>query len=436
MKQSILEKIKKKLRPGIESVIQCALITIELFNKNGLANHAAAGAYGFLFSAAPALLIVSFFVSKVLESSPETAATLIGQMGLLGNAFDMRELSSVFFGASKPGFGGLVSIAGLLWTARVFALSLQRGLGIIFPPGDKPNPLKKMMVPAVLETAIILFTFIVVLSSESALLMYQVMGIFPAGLLGFVKILSSAVMLGSLGLLIFGAYLFTPEVPPKRKAAAGGTVFCLICDVLIFAGSRFIFNPAKYNIIYGTLGNLIILLADVYFFFTFFFLGGELTFIIHFFDPLLLARFIKSDAGQTKPSFDRRFFLSTVGTLKKYLQVYADGDVLFRKGDLSREVYYILRGTAGVYLEEATMVALIQPKNFFGEMGHLNEEGRSATIKAHGELRVLVMPPELFQEVLKQNTEADRKVIEMLSGRLRNVNEKLLTSDQAGGGTP
>jgi hypothetical protein len=32
------------------------LITVELFKKNGLANHAAAGAYGFLFSAAPPLL--------------------------------------------------------------------------------------------------------------------------------------------------------------------------------------------------------------------------------------------------------------------------------------------------------------------------------------------------------------------------------------------
>ncbi|MDR0563208.1 MAG: YihY/virulence factor BrkB family protein [Spirochaetaceae bacterium] len=417
--------------PKFEKIVQYVLITLELFNKHGLANHAAAGAYGFLFSAAPALLIVSFFVTETLESSPETSAALIGQMGLLGSVFDMRQLTVTFLGASKPGMGGLISIAGLLWTARVFTLSLQRGLGVIFPDTDKIHPVKKALVSAGIQGALILFTFIAVLTSEAAFLMYHVIGVVSTHRL--IRLFAGFIPLIVLGMFIFGVYMLVPALPPKRKAAFQGAIFCLVCNILILEGSRFMFNPAKYNIIYGTLGNLFILLADVYFFFIIFFWGAELTFVIHYFDALIISRFIKnhSEIAPNKSRFERRFFMSTAGRLKTYLRTYPKGNAVFHKGDKTGEVYYILSGEAEVYLEETVMLTLIKPGNFFGEMGHLLAEGRSATIKAREELQVLVMPPDLFHEVLKNNTEADQKVIEILSQRLKDVNEKLIAAKRA-----
>ena len=112
-----LRTIRKKFARCCESTVQCVLITVELFKKNGLANHAAAGAYGFLFSAAPALLIVALFISEVLKSTPETTAALIGQMGIISYAFDMRELFENFINLSKPGIAGFISVIGLLWAA-------------------------------------------------------------------------------------------------------------------------------------------------------------------------------------------------------------------------------------------------------------------------------------------------------------------------------
>jgi membrane protein len=437
MKQQIVKKIQEKLRLWVDALFQYVWITLELFNKHGLANHAAAGAYGFLFSAAPALLIVSFFVFGVLKSSPETAAALIGQIGLLGAAFDMRGLTETFLTASKPGITGLISIISLLWTARIFTLSLQRGLGVIFPDTETINPLTKMTVSAGMEVSIVLFTFIVVFTSEAAFVMYRIIGVFPFNQPWFIqtsKAVSLLLPLAVLGFLIFGAYMLVPARLPAKNAALKGAVFCVSFTLIILAGSSFIANPAKYNILYGTLGNLFILLADVYLFFIFFFLGAELTFIIHSFDALLLSRFIqahtKTETGK-KPSFQQRCFLSTGGTLQKYLWTYRQGEALFYKGEQSREVYYILTGQAEVYLDETTLLALIEPGKFFGEMGHVLAAGRSATIKAHADLKVLRIPFELFQEVLKSNADADRKVIENLSERLKNVNEKLVAPDSA-----
>jgi CRP-like cAMP-binding protein len=111
--------------------------------------------------------------------------------------------------------------------------------------------------------------------------------------------------------------------------------------------------------------------------------------------------------------------------LKEYIRSYEKEDVVFFFLLTSMEIYYIISGEAAVYLEEGVMIDRIEHGKFFGEMGHLLSEGRSATVKAHTDLKVLIIPPALFQEVLKHSKDADQKIITLLSERLRNVNAKL-----------
>jgi membrane protein len=179
----------------------------------------------------------------------------------------------------------------------------------------------------------------------------------------------------------------------------------------------------------GTLGNLLVLLVNVYFFFILFFLGAELTFIINSFDALLLSRFIQTGSIPEKKSFTKRLLTPTGASLKEYIRFYEKEEVVFSKGGTSREIYYVISGEAAVYLEEGAMIDLIEQGKFFGEMGHLLSEGRSATIKAHTDLKVLIIPPALFQEVLLHSKDADQKIITLLSERLRNINAKLSAED-------
>jgi hypothetical protein len=230
--------------------------------------------------------------------------------------------------------------------------------------------------------------------------------------------------------------MFVPAKTPKKNAALIGTLFCLGSFAAIILASRFIFNSQKYNATYGTLGNLLLLLAVVYFFFILFFLGAELTVIIHSFDALLLSRFIQTNSDPKKNSIMKRWFTSTKGVLHKYVRFYEKDKVLFYKGEKSTEVYYILQGEASVYLDDSTMLTLIKQGKFFGEMGSVLAGGRSATIKAHSDLQVLMISPLLFQDVLKYSSDADHKIIEMLSERLRDVNEKLVTDDQVSAENP
>ena len=427
------QKIQKWLVLCVERAVQCVLIILELFTKNGLSNHAAAAAYGFLFSAAPGLLIVSFLILEVFKTSPETAAALIGNMGLFSEALDINELTRTFLSASRPGIAGVVSIVGLLWTTRIFALSLQRGLGIVFPDTEKVKPVKKIVSPIVIEAAVIFIAFIAVFTSETAFLVYQVFEIFSlnqpwfAGISGLLGRLSPLVIAG---LFIFLGYTYVPARAPKRSAALTGAIFCTgLFSALIFL-SRFIINEERYGIVYGTLGNLLVLLVNVYFFFILFFLGAELTFIIDSFDAFLLSRFVQAGSVSEKRSFAKRWVTPTDIALKKYIRFYQKEDVVFSRGENSREIYYIISGEASVYLEKGGMVDRIERGKFFGEMGHLLSEDRSATVKAHTDLKVLVISPALFQDILKYSKNADQKIITLLSERLRNVNAKLTVEEQ------
>jgi membrane protein len=385
-------KIVKKLTRSGKSAVQCVLITVELFNKNGLANHAAAGAYGFLFSAAPALLIVALFNAQVLQSAPETATALISQMGLISHAFDMRKLSESILSVLEPGVAGVISVVGLLWAARIFALSLQRGLGVIFPDTGDISPAKKVTSSVLIEAALILFAFMAVTTFVFSLLAPLLMA----------------------GLFVFAGYTLVPAKAPKRSAALIGTLCCIGFFSAFFLIQQFIFNAEHYYFIYGTMGSLLILLVNVYFFFILFYVGAELTFIMDSLDALLLSRFIQG----------ARWFASVNGALRKYIRSYEKGAVLFSRGELSQEVYYVLSGDAAVYLDEGVMLALVGQGKLLGEMGSFLSESRSATVKAHTDLRVLVIPSPLFQDVLRFSHDADKKVITILSERLKKTNER------------
>jgi uncharacterized BrkB/YihY/UPF0761 family membrane protein len=423
-----VQKIGKKLARCGESTVQCVLITAELFNKNGLANHAAAGAYGFLFSAAPALLIVALFISEVLKSTPETAVALVGQMGLLSHAFDLRRLSENILSLSEPGIAGFISFIGLLMTARIFALSLQRGLGVIFPDTDKIKPAKKMASSVLIEAAIILFAFIAVFASKAGLLFFHVMDSISFNQAWFSGINNNLRLLTPLlmaGILIFLGYYFVPAKAPKRSAALIGTLFCIGLFSAFFLMPQFMFNTERYYFMYGTLGSLLILLFNVFFFFILFYLGAELTFIMDSLDAILLSRFIQAGSESEKKRFGTQWFATADGTLSKYIRSYEKGAALFFRGEASYEVYYILSGDAAVYLDEGVMLALIGQGKLLGEMGYFLSESRSATVKAHTDLKVLAIPPLLFQEVLRFSHDADKKVITILSERLKKANEKL-----------
>ncbi|MDR1126666.1 MAG: YihY/virulence factor BrkB family protein [Treponema sp.] len=402
---------------GVKEIGQSVWLCLIDFGKNGLANHAAAGAYGFLLSLTPAMLVAASVFSAIFPHLK--TADLLGEIVFLGfsqNAFDIEGTIIRFLTNFNTGLVGVFSLASMFWAAIVLAFSIQRGLNSIFTDKKPINTLKSWLIPLCLELAVIA---IVIIFALSAYLTHAFMK----------QWLFSAFCFVGLGVLTFGVYCAVPNSPPKWKSALFGATLCVVSYAFILVFPNLFINHERYYLIYGRLGGLISLLARVYFFFLFFFIGAQFAFTVEFLDVLLFTKLIAvnmDEKGWRKPLFIERFLFSSVeGRLWKYRCSYKKGETIFLKGEQSHTIFYLLSGEVGVYLTPDNKVASIAEHNFFGEMGYVLSSIRSAAAKAETDLVVMALPPALFNAALQIDQNTGTKIIETLSKRLQDMNKKL-----------
>ncbi|MDR1787912.1 MAG: YihY/virulence factor BrkB family protein [Treponema sp.] len=416
------ETLRRKAAAGPASAAQAIFICMDLFGRHGLGNHAAAGAYGLLFAAAPSLLIVAAALARILAVSPAAAAALIRRVGSLGTVFDTESLVG-FFVSTRGGVAGVISLLSLFWTARIFALSLQRGLCVVLPREKALNPVSGTLVSLGIEVILILF-----------IIAFLLVVIFGSSLVKAGESLTLPLSFLMVWVFVFCAYLAASvrrgRTLDALRASLWGSLFSVGCFILLFFLSRFIFNPTRYNALYGALGGLIIVLASVYFFFNMFYLGAALCYTALHFEALLFAKFsdaIASASARGLVGLQQRLFLSARGALKKYRRVFEDGQVLFYKGDTSKDVYFVISGEAAVYLDrvDAEPIALVGRGKFFGEINTLVSGGRSASVAARGTLETMMLSPALFAQVLKNDPATNSRLIAGFSERLKKTNERL-----------
>jgi len=408
-------------------ILQRLWLTFELFNKNGLMNHAAACAYGFLLSAAPALLFISFVVSRILSVPPEALESMIGQIDLLFGVFDAKNLIINFLSFSSSGLTGLVSVLIIFWTTRLCALSIQRGLGVVF------SGTRSMLKDNVFTLGLgLLAMFIIIITltglRAAIVLLNSIEFISSAAIAPFLNIAARVFFMFSLALLATAAYRFFPAKHPRFKYILVGTLICIIFYQIFAAGFAVIINPDRYNLLYGTLGRLFLFLVNIYFFFVFFFFGGQLIKVLDSSDAMLFIRLrqVYSEGSQPKTLFDK-LFATLTKPLKKYNTLYKKGEPIFIINSHGKEVYYILSGKAGVYLDNEfkNRISIVNEHNFFGEMASITLDERAASIKAETDISVLILPPALFRVILHLDPNIDQSLIKILSQQIKDINQQM-----------
>ena len=116
-------------------------------------------------------------------------------------------------------------------------------------------------------------------------------------------------------------------------------------------------------------------------------------------------------------------------------QVYQDGDVIVREGYKGSEMYIIQSGAVTVTKKtkkgEITLATLSRG-DFFGEMALFERARRSATVRAVGDTRVLVLHAGNFLYRLRQDPTFVFEMIQKMSKRIRRLNEEIAhISDRA-----
>ena len=120
-----------------------------------------------------------------------------------------------------------------------------------------------------------------------------------------------------------------------------------------------------------------------------------------------------------------------------HVKRYKDGEVLIEQGDTAGAFYILKSGTAQVYLTteegEDKILGHFEPTDSFGEISLIDKGERSASVRAEGEIEVLIISREEFQELLHRGGLLSQKLMKNLlhdlCEKLRRTNHFLLLSE-------
>lgn len=101
-----------------------------------------------------------------------------------------------------------------------------------------------------------------------------------------------------------------------------------------------------------------------------------------------------------------------------------EGHELARQGDVGREMFVIVDGTATVK-RNGRKVATVGPGSAIGEMALLDRGPRTASIVADSELTVLVLGSREFSALLDDVPGLAHKIMASLATRIRDLDSKI-----------
>jgi CRP-like cAMP-binding protein len=109
-------------------------------------------------------------------------------------------------------------------------------------------------------------------------------------------------------------------------------------------------------------------------------------------------------------------------------QLYSTHAVICRDGDPGNTLFIIVDGTVDVIKEKEnkeTVIAIRDVGEFVGEMAIFESAPRSATLRAHTSVRVLVIDGAAFNTILMDRPEVAVSVLRHMSTRIRELNDRV-----------
>lgn len=105
------------------------------------------------------------------------------------------------------------------------------------------------------------------------------------------------------------------------------------------------------------------------------------------------------------------------------LKEYQKDEIIFRQGDESREVYFVLKGKVRIFKispgGDETSIAIFSTNDVIGELAALDQQPRSATAKAISSASLLAMSEVRFLDALQTMPRLSLGIARMLAQKLR-----------------
>lgn len=424
---------EKKIRKlTLMTIFQSIFLNIKFFIQNRLLSYAGACSFSFLFSFIPVFVLIIVILVRFLHASPQIIETIFQKIPELSKNFSTEEIFVAI--SSFNSFHGFEIILGIFifWMARRFFASISDSFQNIFHTQVVKKGFSNQIFTFFVEALTIIVVAAVIFIYNSIQTVFelpflnlilskipQIQFIFDF----FVNKLIIASIIKYFPNILILVVLFTlfrmvPRTKPKKKICFLAAFLCTFTFFMFKTVLHHFLDVSNYNLIYGVLGQGIILLMDIYFFFTFFLFFAQFIFVYQFFDELLIGELYllqkQKDVGFLKnikcKLFSRPDFLlaenQKVIVLKKGTKIFNDNNSI-------ECAYYVVKGK--IIEEKNGKHYFYKSGNFFGEIGCILKEYRISTTYAEEDSQIIKIEAETFKVLTKKNPEIAKKVLESLS---------------------
>jgi membrane protein len=105
----------------------------------------------------------------------------------------------------------------------------------------------------------------------------------------------------------------------------------------------------------------------------------------------------------------------------KFIRAFEMGEVVFKEGDVGKEMYFILSGAAAVN-KGGKVLRVIREGDYFGEIAMLLNVPRTATITiVEPDTRLVCISHDNFEILLRENPNIVLAVLKEMSARLKET---------------
>lgn len=412
---------KKTKRYTLRTFVQEAFLTGNFFVQNDLLTYASACAFGFLFSLLPVVIMCAVILIRVLKASPEVLATLYRFDTGLSQILDVSHLvNSVLDFRGGILFNTVVGVF-IFWMARRLFNSTMKGIRCIFHKEMAVRPLVSQLIVVAGEVALVVAVALVIFifSSGKAVLETSFLQQFIPPVVAqlgnhLTRFLPAALML----VFVTICFKVATGTRPRWRHCILAAAACTVSFFLFSFASSLLRNTTTYNMIYGVMSSVIILLLKVFVFFILFLLFAQALFVHQFFDQLLLAElYLLPSREEVRPHLvlrrllfiDPDYFVLRMAAATDYAQ----GSVIYRKGDEGEWVYFLAEGQ--VQITGRHHVQQCQSGDFFGELPCILGREREEEAVAETKVQVVRVEAEDFISMLEKNPAANRKALSQVS---------------------
>ena len=414
-----------KVRNHLDWLLQVLFITLRLYARNGLANHAAATAFYFLLSATPLLLLLAYALQG-LNQLVETSVPGTILLTALYEHYHLDTLAAMGFIPRRAMLGASgIGLVTLLLFSRKLVYAIEKAFAVIFPEDEKRRLVVSWTLPLIIiPIAFVLVGVAVILRGAlNHLVAVELLGADRALLLNALNLF---IVLCTVWTLILFAYWRLPLRHPRFRQAAALALLATLSLYLLFALFDRFFQIDQYRSLYGALGGVVLVLIAAYFAFLAFYLWAQCLYALSKVDVVALEKLFLRTSGLTLSRLEGYVFGRVDRLLEKYGRNYAAGATIIREGDEDQTAYILYAGRVTLFKRnDAGQIALgeLGEGELFGEMAYLLGEPRTATVVAKTDVVVLALPPQTLEALMRYSAPLARRIITALCQRLMRMNQ-------------